>query len=112
MIEIRPGATPVKQRPYHFHGERRDALCRIVEQLVREGKLEKGRSAWSSPAFPVPKKRPGEYRLVVDYRALNEATVTDAHPLPLIEEILQRQGQFKIFTVLDMKDGYDHVSFT
>ena len=108
-IEIRPGVTPAKQRPYHFQGERSTALCKIVDQLVSEGKLEKGRSAWSSPAFPVPKKRPGEYRLVVDYRALNDATVGDAHPLPRIEDLLQRQGQFKIWTVLDMKDGYHQV---
>ena len=43
MIEIRPGATPVKQRPYHFHGERRDALCRIVEQL---GEQVGGQNWW------------------------------------------------------------------
>ena len=108
-IEVKPGASPVKQRAYHIQGERREALCKIVDQLVSEGKLEKGRSAWSSPAFPVPKKRPGEYRLVVDYRMLNDATMTDAPPLPRIENILQRQGKFKIWTVLYMKDGYHQV---
>ena len=83
-IELRPGAGPVKQRPYHIQGERREALVKIVDQLIEEGKLEPGRSSWSSPAFPIPKKKPGEYRLVVDYDAVNEATVTDAHPLPAL----------------------------
>ena len=57
----------------------------------------------------MPKKRPGDYRLVVDYRALNDATVADAHPLPRIEDILQRQGKFQIWTVLDLKDGFHQI---
>ena len=63
-------------------------------------------SAWNSPSFPVPKKESGKYHLVVDFRAVNESTITDAHPMPLIGDILQRQGRFKIWSVLDMKDGY------
>ena len=50
----------------------------MIDKVVEEGKLEDGVNAWSSPYFPVPKKKPGEYRLVVDYRLWNEATVTDA----------------------------------
>ena len=108
-IELKPGAQPIKQRPYQIQGERREALIRMVDKLISEGKLEEGKSAWSSPAFPVPKKKPGEYRLVVDYRALNDATVVDAHPLPRIEDILQRQSRYKVWTVLDMKDGYHQI---
>ena len=108
-IELKPGTEPARQRAFHLHGERREALNKLVEQLEVEGKLEPGAGPWSSPAFPVPKKRPGEYRLVVDYRAVNDATIADAHPLPRIEDILQRQGSFRIWSVLDMKDGYHQV---
>ena len=82
---------------------------KLTDQLIADGKIEPGQSPWSSPSFPVPKKRPGDYRLVVDFRALNEATIADAHPLPRIEDILQRQGKFKMWSVLDMKDGYHQV---
>ena len=81
----------------------------MVDDYVRQGKLEPGKGPWSSPAFPVPKKKPGEYRLVVDYRMLNDATVTEAHPLPRIEDILHRQSQFRVWSVLDMRDGYHQV---
>ena len=57
----------------------------------------------------MPKKQKGSYRLVVDYRKLNAATVVDSNPLPRIGDILQRQGRFKIWSVLDMKDGYHQV---
>jgi hypothetical protein len=54
----------------------------------------------------VPKKKPGEYRLVEDFRKLNDAIIDDGHPLPRIEDILQKQGGYKIWSVLDLKDGY------
>ena len=54
----------------------------------------------------MPHNRPGDYRLVVEYRALNAATINDAHPLPLIEDILVAQGKYRMWSVLDMKDGY------
>ena len=59
-----------------------------------------------SPAFIVPKKQKGEWRLVVDYRGLNEQTEHDSYSLPLIDNILQKQQKKRIFTVLDLKHGY------
>ena len=35
--------------------------------------------------------------------------VPDPYPLPLIEEILAREGQFKIWSVLDMRAGYHQI---
>ena len=55
------------------------------------------------------KKNKGEYRLVIDYRYTNDCTKSDSYPLPRIGEILQRQGKFKIWSVLDMKDGFHQV---
>ena len=82
MIEIQAGKVPVKQRAFQLVGERREAMNNIITSLVEEGKIEKGVSPWSSPAFPVAKKDKGTYRLVVDYRLLNAATVPDAYHLP------------------------------
>ena len=108
-IVVKAGAIPVKQRPYQMTGERRAAWVARTDQLIADGKIEPGQGAWNSPSFPVPKKKPGQWRLVVDVRALNDATEVDAHPLPRIGDILQRQGQFRIWSVLDMKDGYHQV---
>ena len=94
-IRLKPGAVPKKQRPFHIVGERRNAMMEILHKLVEERKIEAGVSEWLSPAFPVPKKEPGKYRLVVDYRALNDATLTDTYPLPKIDDIMQRQGEKK-----------------
>ena len=51
------------------------------------------------------KKKDGKLRLCVDYRALNEITKKDWHPLPLINKALDRLGGAKYFTKLDIKDA-------
>ena len=83
-----------KQRPFYLHGTKADALRKIFERNLYEfGWLEGCMSSeWCSAPFTVPKPPPADqssidaWRLVVDYRALNAATVPDAHPLPLIEK--------------------------
>ncbi len=72
-----------------MHLPDRAAWSEGIEKMERKLKLEDGASAWSSPSFLVLKKTPGTYRIVVDYRAFNDVTVTDAYPLPRIEDILQ-----------------------
>ena len=53
----------------------------------------------------VPKKG-GGLRLYVDYRGLNQITIKDRTPLPLISETMDRLRRAKRFTKLDLKDAY------
>ena len=75
-------------------------------EFIERGWIEPSDSEWASPAFIVPKKEKGEWRLVVDYRGLNEQTEHDSYSLPLIDSILQKQQKKRIVTVLDLKHGY------
>ena len=45
-------------------------------------------------------------RLCVDYRALNDKTMPDRHPLPRIQEALDSLGGDNYFTVLDQGKTY------
>ena len=62
----------------------------------------------ASPFFFV-KKKDGSLRPVQDYRALNEGTVRNAYPLPLISALLDKLKSAKIFTKLDVRAGYNNV---
>ena len=105
-IVVRQGSTPRRQRGFQLTGEREKAVIKIVEEFVDRGWLEPSYSEWASTAFVVPKKVEGDWRMVVDYRGLNEVTVHDSYNLPLIDSLLQKQAAMKVFTVLDMKKGY------
>ena len=47
-----------------------------------------------------------KWRLVIDYRYLNENTRDGQAPLPLIEDIWERHQPHKLFTVPDLKHGF------
>jgi hypothetical protein len=51
-------------------------------------------------------RRKRNWRMVVDFRRLNEKTIEDAYPLTDITEILDQLGQSKYFTCLDIEMGY------
>ena len=83
-FQLKPDAEPKTIRPFTLVGERREAMNKMISQLEEEGKIEQGVSEWTSPAFHVPKKNKGEYRLVIDYRYTNDCTKGDSYPLPKI----------------------------
>ena len=56
--------------------------------------------------FVVPKKVAVEWRLVADYRGLNAQMQHDSYTLSLIEDMLQKQFWWRMFTVIDLKHGY------
>lgn len=56
------------------------------------------------------KKRDGSLRLCVDYRRLNRVIVKDRYPLPLIEDQLNRLQSARIFSSIDLKNGFVHVN--
>ena len=54
-----------------------------------------------SPVFCVG-KRDGKKRMVMDYHSLNEQTVKNNYPLPLITDLIDSMGSKKVFTKIDL----------
>ena len=54
----------------------------------------------------VVRKPDGNFCLCVDYRGLNNLTIKNCYPLSLIGESLDRLGQAKRFTQLDLISAY------
>jgi hypothetical protein len=54
-------------------------------------------------------KPDGGLRFCVDYRKLNALTKKDRYPLPLIEEVFERLSKAKIFTKLDIRQGFHRI---
>ena len=73
--------------------------------MLKEGIIKESSSPWMSPAVFVRKKN-GDVRICVDYRALNKQTVKDAYPLPRPDEVQDRLAGCTIFSTLDLRSGY------
>jgi len=61
-----------------------------------------------APCFYIPKKDSLLW-LVQDYRKLNQVTIKDKMPLPLIEEVIDKLKEAKYFNKLDLIWGYNNV---
>eukprot|EP00253_Pinus_taeda_P035396 PITA_35396 len=65
-------------------------------------------SRWVSPLVIVPKKN-GKWRVCIDYRELNKATLKDHFPLPVIDQVLDTLAVKKYFSFLDGFSGYNQI---
>ena len=62
-------------------------------------------SEWASPSVLV-RKRDGSVRWCIDLRKLNDVTVKDCYPLPLLQDCIDALEGCRYFTTLDMASGY------
>ena len=70
-------------------------------------------SHYNAPLWVVPMKRDAfgkvKWRVVVDFRKLNEKTDQDAYPLPFIDEILDHLGKAKFFSAFNLSSGFHQI---
>jgi len=79
----------------------------LDEQLKAELIVESN-SKYTALYFFIPKKD-GTLQLVQDYRRLNQHTIKDKTPLPLINEVIDKLKDAKYFNKLDLTWGYNNV---
>lgn len=103
-IITRPGA-PVKQTPRRLAKEKQQHADQQICESLQSGLATHSNSSCASPIVMV-RKKDGTYRLCVDYRELNDRTITDAYPLPRIQDTLDTLANAKWFSTLDLASGY------
>jgi len=45
----------------------------------------------------------------MDYHSLNEQTIKNNYPLPLITDLIDNKGNKKVFTKMDLQCGFNNV---
>jgi hypothetical protein len=102
-IRLVPGAIPPPAKPLRHQSERDAAVMdEYVKNGLKSGILQPSTSPYGSMALIV-KKKDGTPRVVIDYRALNEVTVKNKHPLPLMDELFDRTQGAQFFTSIDLR---------
>jgi len=66
------------------------------------------KSRYTVLCFYIPKKD-SSLQLVHNYRKLNQVTIKDKTPLPLIGEVTDKLKEVKYFNKLDLIWGYNNV---
>jgi hypothetical protein len=107
-IEIIPGSTPPSRPTYPLSLTEMDELKKQLDDLLLHGFIRPSKSPYGAPVLFVRKKE-GDLRMCVDYRALNKQTVKNTYPLPRIDELLDRLHNAKVFSKLDLRSGYHQI---
>ena len=108
-IEIElTSSTPVYYRPYRLSYSEREKVKDIVNELKENGIIRDSNSPFASPILLVRKKN-GETRMCVDYRALNKITKRDRFPLPLIEDQVNNLQGATRYTCLDAASCFHQI---
>ncbi|UYV84377.1 hypothetical protein LAZ67_X001970 [Cordylochernes scorpioides] len=103
---------PIAQKPYRTSFYNNAEIQKQITELLKYDIIRPSSSPYSSPALLVNKKSDAPNhptRLCIDYRKLNQKTVPEHTPIPLIEQIIDRLSQSKIYTILDVKNAYWHI---
>ena len=77
--------------------------------MLESGRIVPSSSPYGAPILFAEKKGGGGLHMYMDYRSLNSNTVTDSWLLPRIDELLARLKGAKVFSKLDLHDGYHHI---
>lgn len=107
-IELVQGSTPPAKRLYPLSLAEMEELKKQLQELLDQGFIRPSVSPYGAPVLFV-KKKEGDMRMCVDYRALNKNTIKNTYPLPRIEELLDQLKDAKCFSKIDLRSGYHQV---
>jgi hypothetical protein len=105
-IPLKPGEQPPWKPLYGMSESELTSLREFIKENLANNFICPSSSPARAPVLFV-KKKDGSLRLYVDYHGLNDLTIKNRYPLPLIQEILDHVGRAKIFTKLDLRGAYN-----
>ncbi|GMF26835.1 unnamed protein product [Phytophthora fragariaefolia] len=98
-------AAPIMMKRRRYTQTEDAIIEENVDKMLKAGVIEDGNGGWGFPVVMV-RKKDGEVRFCIDYRAFNEVTKKDVYPLPRIDETLEALGDARLFKTLDLRSGY------
>lgn len=83
----------------------KDIIKNYWKEMLQQGVILYNINPFSSPMVVVSIKD-GIWRLCMDYMELNQCTVNDKFPIPIIDDLLDELTGAIIFSKIDLRSGY------
>ena len=108
-IKLLEGTTPPFARNYKpMAAQELEAVKKYLNEHLAKGFIRPSSSPAAAPIL-LARKPGGGIRVCVDYRALNEITIKNRYPIPLVGETLDRLSKAKIFSKFDIIHAFNRI---
>lgn len=105
--------SPIYTKIYRYPYAQKPEVDKQIQEMLDNKIIRHSDSPYNAPIWVVPKKIDAsgkiKWRIVIDYRKLNDATKEDKYPIPNIEDLLSKLGKSNYFTVLDLAKGFHQI---
>ena len=110
-IKLHATIPSVQHAPRRVPVALRDQLKAELDKMTEQGIISPvtAPTPWVSSLVVVPKKN-GMLRLCLDPKDLNKAIQREHYPLPTIEDVATRLHGAKVFTKLDVRSSFWHIT--
>jgi transposase InsO family protein len=98
-------AAPIKLKPYRTSKVEQEMIEQEVNELLSNNIIRESSSPWSAPVVLVD-KADGSKRFCIDYRMINNVTVKDSYPIPVIRDAIDLLHGARYFSTIDFCSGY------
>jgi len=107
-LNIKPGESPYCAKARSYAPKETLELQKKVSEFLSQGLIKECVSEWNSNAMIVPKAN-GKWRLVIDYRGLNEKIEYHSYNMPKIRDLIHNLASKKYFACFDFCSRYDQI---
>lgn len=113
-IDLEPGKGPIHAQPYKIPHSYKPEVKRQIEEMLSQKIIQPSISPYNAPIVVVKKKgldssgNP-KLRICLDFRRLNDVTISDAYPLPNINEFLMDLQGANYISIIDLAKGFHQI---
>ena len=107
-IDLKEDFPPKEGRLIPLSVDEQKEVEAFLDYQLSKGYIHASNSQQTSSIFFVPKKD-GKKCMVQDYQYLNEWTVKNNYPLPLISQLVNKLKGCKLFMKMDLWWGYNNM---
>jgi hypothetical protein len=108
-IELKPNApSTLPGRLIRLSQPELLELQKFVKEHLQRGTIRPSKSPYTASFFFI-KKKDGKLRPVQDYRPVNQWTIKNRYPLPLIPQLVDRLTGCTLYTKFNIRWGYNNI---